>query len=88
MKIQNDGIQEKQKSETSEEVLYCTYLAYPRTVLDFTRVFMSTKTFKTASREGYPYSTGIIFETQKESSIPVLKLPIQRQIQNQEHKNN
>ena len=49
---------------------------------------MSTKTFKTASREGYPYSTGIIFETQKESSIPVLKLPIQRQKQNQEHKNN
>ena len=78
----------KSKHRAKQVKKYCTYLAYPRTVLDFTRVFMSTKTFKTASREGYPYSTGIIFETQKESSIPVLKLPIQRQKQNQEHKNN
>ena len=45
---------EHKKSKRAKQVKkYCTYLAYPRTVLDFTRVFMSTKTFKTASREGY-----------------------------------
>ena len=37
---------EHKKSKGAKQVKkYCTYLAYPRTVLDFTRVFMSTKTF-------------------------------------------